>query len=137
MKGSLDDIFGGKVSRDIPDQGTKEDEDIGACASLGRRGVAHFGIGIKKPGRKDKIVEYFDLEGEGDNASIKIILGARKVWELDIEGRNLLRLLYLLKERRIEWLRQADRDFSADDGKPFISRLEIHDVTERERPEPR
>jgi hypothetical protein len=41
-----------------------------------------------------------------------------------------MRLLYLLKERRIEWLRQADRDFNQDDGKPFISRLRYNDVTE-------
>lgn len=134
MKGSLDEIF--KPVRppvDIPPQGEKEDsvgpEMLGDCVSLQRRSSL-FGIGLKLPGKPDKVLEYFDLEADGDNSHLKIIMGARKVWLIEIEGRNLLRLLYLMKERKIEWIRQADRDFGQDDGKPFISRLRYNDVTE-------
>jgi hypothetical protein len=69
------------------------------------------------------VIEYFDVEVDGNNSSLKTIMGAPKVWMLEIRGRNLLRLMYLLKERKIEWIRQDDRDFGPDDRKPFIGRL--------------
>jgi hypothetical protein len=127
-----DDIFGSVM--DIPPQADKEDgaEQLGRCVSLQRR-AALFGIGIKRPGLPDKIIEFFDLEGDGDNSFITLIMGARKVWKLDIKGARLGRLLYLLKERKIEWIAQADRPFDPEDGHPFIAEIKLQDVTERER----
>src|SRR5207244_200149 len=109
-----------------------DDEELGVCAVRARSGSL-FGLGIKRPGQRDRTVEYYDVEIEADNASLKMITGSRKVWMIEMKGRSLLRLAYLLKEHRVEFVRQADRDFGPDDGLPFIASLAITDVTERER----
>ena len=110
-------------------EGEPADSDmLGACVSLARmKGL--FGIGFKRPGMPDKIVEYLDVEGEGDNAAISFVMGARRVWRVDIAGLRLLRLLYHIKEHRVDWIRAADRDFDPDDGHPFISSIKLTDVT--------
>lgn len=50
---------------------------------------------------------------------------------LVVQGRNLLRIADYIGLHRMAWIRQADRDFRADDGaadtEPFISSIEIHD----------
>jgi hypothetical protein len=56
---------------------TPDAEQWGDCVSLARvKGL--YGLGIKRPGKLDKIVEYHDVEGEGDNSHLKVIMGARK-----------------------------------------------------------
>jgi hypothetical protein len=48
-----------------------------------------------------------------------------------VRGRNLLRIYHQIIRRRTPWIRQADRDFRADDGapddEPIILRIEVED----------
>lgn len=111
---------------------TPDEEDLGFCASLARnRGL--FGLGIKKAGSPDRMVEYFDVEIEADNTYLKLITGSRKVWMLELWGRNLLRLAYKLKEHQCEYVRKSDRDTQVD-GELYIEKLEFRDVTEQMKP---
>jgi hypothetical protein len=50
---------------------------------------------------------------------------------LTVHGRNLLRIFHQVGLRRMQWLRQADRDLRSVDGgadsEPVITRIEVED----------
>jgi hypothetical protein len=138
MKGSLDELFNGRPVRqpvDIPPQGEKKEPDseaFGRCVSLQRRSSL-FGVILRNP-REEKALDYYDVEIDIANDSLKVITGARKVWLIEIRGRNLRRLAPLLKERKVEWMAQVDRDFGQEEsGEPLITSLVWTDVTERQQ----
>jgi hypothetical protein len=108
-----------------------EDDDLGYCSS---RPVAklYHALGVKRNGKRDRVFEYshFATSYEGDNERLDLVFAGQEKWVVVVHGVRLLHLLYFIKERRIDWIKEAHRDMGQDDGKPFISRIEVHQVVE-------
>ena len=114
-----------------------DDEDLGYCAS---RPVAklYHALGVKRNGKRDECFEYSHLSTRytGDNEQLDLVFAGQEKWLVIVKGRGLLKLLYFIKERRIDWVREATGNAGKfdppDDGKPFISKIDIAKVEEDE-----
>lgn len=120
-----------KVSDTLPGA---DDEELGYCAS---RPVAklYHALAVKRTGKRDECFEYSHLSTRyaGDNERLDLVFAGQDKWLVVVYGRSLLKLLYFIKERRIDWIREAARDLGQDEpGKPFISKIEIAKVEEED-----
>jgi len=128
MNGKLPDYmqtqYEGKTNQ------ASDDEDLGYCASRAAAMLYHA-LGVKRTGKKDRVFEYSHMATsyEGDNERLDLVFAGEEKWIVVVHGRGLLKLLYFIKERRIDWVREASRDVGQDEpGKPFISKIEITKV---------
>jgi len=108
-------------------------EDLGPCAArpaskwmpglhiFRRRGstrsfqFAHVGYQEYDPGNTWFIIEFNEPEK----------------WRLTVRGRNLWAIYHYIAQHRLEWIREADRDF-AGDGEKIITAIDIVPVKETE-----
>jgi hypothetical protein len=107
------------------------------CASRPSKTPLH-GFTLKRAGKPDKFVEYYGVDGEGDNEFLTFITGANRLWQFPLKGRNLKPLIPYLREHRIGWLRVAERSIGYEDGQLFIGECEPQRLSreEADRAEP-
>src|SRR5262249_25292237 len=74
--------------------------------------------------RPAQFVEYYGVDGTADNEQLTFITGAHRLWEVQIKGRNLKRLADYLKEHRLAWVREAERDVYRD-GQLYVERITV------------
>jgi hypothetical protein len=108
---------------DLPDQGTSEkDEDLPWGWSSTK---PEFAVSFEWPDGLKRSFRYTHLESDmtlrGDTLTMRF--SGLRSFLVTIEGRNLARLYYLLQRDRMRAVRQAVRDFDAQDGEPFIKAI--------------
>ena len=71
-----------------------------------------------------------------DGQVFRFIVSDLEPKRVTVHGRNLLRICHQIALRRMQWIRQADRDLRAvggEDTEPVITRIEVEDW---QRPKP-
>ena len=130
---TLDDILG--TRRPAPEPETVElepdgQQDVGSCGWV--RSNACAALDIERGGTEPVVsFQYYALGVRSEFApgTFWVEFGLETVWRVTAEGRNLRPLFDRLNDHRLRKLRQGTRDFDTDDGKPFVSKLTVRDVT--------
>jgi hypothetical protein len=118
-------LAGGKPK---PEEEETED-DLGPCARVSTAKWCH-GLNVV---RKGKPVEMFQFQFLGVRSEYTpekfwvVFAGQHEIWKVTVHGRNLARLFYCLKEHRLEEIREANRDFAAD-NEPIVLRIEVQEI---------
>ena len=70
------------------------------------------------------------LEYDPGNTWFIIEFNEPEKWRLTVRGRNLWAIYNYIAQHRLEWIREADRDF-AGDGDAIITAIVIEAVKEK------
>ncbi len=130
---TLEDILG--TRRPTPEPETVEleadgQQDVGSCGWV--RANACAALDIERGGTEPVLsFQYYAIGVRSEFApgTFWVEFGLETVWRVTAEGRNLRPLFDRLNDHRLRKLRQGTRDFDLDDGKPFVTKLTVRDVT--------
>ncbi|MCE9565790.1 MAG: hypothetical protein K8U57_27510 [Planctomycetes bacterium] len=137
--GSLKDILNGRPGKTDPAVPEDEEEkelrqDVGPCGWVWAKGCKALDI---ERGGKEPVVSlqyvYLGVLSEFSPGKFWVLFVGLQSWKVTVEGRNLRPLYDRLNDHCLRRIRQADRDFGGEEGKPFVTKIEVTDVTPRER----
>lgn len=94
-----------------------------ACAARSSQRALHS-ITIKRIGEPDQFIEYYGVDGTAENEELEFITGAHRLWLVKVTGLNLKRLSDYIKEHRLSWIREAERD-SYEDKQLYIKKISV------------
>jgi len=76
---------------------------------------------------------YISVFSEFTPTKFWVIFVGLQSWKVTIEGRNLRPLFDRMNDHCLRKVRKADRDFGEDDGKPFVTKIDVIEVTPEEK----
>lgn len=132
---SLKDILlsGGKARPDPVPEAAEEDEalrqDVGPCGWVWTKGCK--ALDIERPGKPVVTAQYvyISVVSEFTPEKFWVMFVGLTSWKITVEGRGLRPLYDRINDHCLRRIRQADRDFGGEDGKPFVTRISVDDVT--------
>lgn len=110
-----------------------ESEDVGPCGMVWVKGCRALDVDL---GRDKPVISlqyvYISVQAEFTPTKFWVMFVGLTSWKLTVEGRNLRPLYDRLQDHCLRRIRKVDRDF-LDDGKPVVTKLDVQDVTPKER----
>lgn len=76
---------------------------------------------------------YLSVRAEFTPTKFKVVFVGMQSWAVTVHGRNLRRLFDRLNDHCLRKIVQADRDFGEDKDQPIVTKIEIDDVTPKEK----
>ena len=112
------------------------EDDFGSCAG-GRASKFHHALAVRRNGKRTEVFEYthFWTKYSGDNERLDLVFGGEDKWIVIVHGLRLEQLLMAIKERKIDWIKEAPGNsakFPPDDGKAFISKIDVKPIADKE-----
>jgi hypothetical protein len=107
-------------------------QDVGPCGWVWVKGCK--AIDVERGAEPVATLQYVYLSvlSEFKPTSFWVLFVGLQHWKVTVEGRNLRALYDRMNDHCLRRIRKADRDFGDDDGKPFVLKLEVKDVTPKE-----
>ena len=139
--GRLKDILlgGGKGEPDPKPEVSEDDEekalrqDVGPCGWVWVKGCKALDIERGAEPVVSMQYVYAGVRSEFTPGKFWVEFVGMKTYRITVEGRNLRPLFDRLQDHCLRRIRQADRDFGGEEGKPFVKKIEVTDVTPRDR----
>jgi hypothetical protein len=106
-------------------------EDLGPCAAR-PTGKWLAGVHVFRRQGSTRSFEFAHVgykEYHPGNTWFVIEFNEPEKWRLTVRGRNLWKIYNYIAQHRLEWIREADRDF-ASDGEAIITAIVIEAVKE-------
>jgi hypothetical protein len=97
-----------------------------------RSNQEEFAIHFITPAGTMRSFEYVDLDSDSSYTAecITLYFGGRRMWKVMIHGRRLREAYGNIHQRRISWVREAEREFVDDeDDQPFVAKVGIEPIT--------
>jgi hypothetical protein len=104
-------------------------EDLGPCAWVFPKPVAALDIEDGAKEVQTLHYMYHAVRATYKPGEFVVIFAGHEHFKLTVQGRNLRPVYDRINESRVRKIRTVSRDFGQDDGKPFITRIEVLDVT--------
>ena len=130
---TLEDILGTRRPTPEPETVALESEgpqDVGSCGWVWSNGCR--ALDVERGGTEPVLsFQYYAIGVRSEFApgTFWVEFGLETLWQVTAEGRNLRPLFDRLNDHRLRKLRQGLRDFDTDDGKPFVTKLTVREVT--------
>jgi hypothetical protein len=110
-----------------------ESEDVGPCGMVWVKGCRALDV---DRGKDNPVISlqyvYISVQAEFTPTKFWVLFVGLTSWKLTVEGRNLRPLYDRLQDHCLRRIRKVDRDFD-EEGKPVVTKLEVVDVTPKER----
>jgi hypothetical protein len=125
----LTSVAAGSRAKPAAEEG--DGEDLGPCAA---RPAAKLlpGLHLFRRRGSTRSFQFAHLgyqEYDPSNTWFVIEFNEPEKWRVTVRGRNLWAIYNYIAQHRLEWIREADRDF-AGDGERIITAIEIEAVKE-------
>jgi hypothetical protein len=133
MADEISDIFLGMKGKPknapVEPEGDEVPRDVGRCGMVWVKGCR--AIDIERGAEPVVSLQYVyaSVRSEFTPTSFWMLFVGLESWKVTVEGRNLRPLYDRMQDHCLRRLRQADRDFGGEEGKPFVTRIKIEDVT--------
>lgn len=129
MKGKFEHLFKEVKPEELPED--ESEEHLGPCASV-PRGRWVTALTIKHAGRWESF-QYASIGARSEYEPTRFAVDFVDYpdrYRVVVTGRNLERIYLNCIHARLEWMRAADRDFSAD-GEPVVTKVEVVKIEEK------
>ncbi|WP_020472412.1 hypothetical protein [Zavarzinella formosa] len=132
-------LFGAKKKAEpetpMEEGDTEGQVDVGPCGWVWVKGCK--AIDVERGGSHPTVsfqYVYIGVASEFTPTMFWVEFVGEKTWRLTVEGRNLRSIYDRIQDHCLRKIRQADRDFNEENGKPFVKCIKI-DGKSTEKPD--